>query len=159
MKEIKLTKGKVALVDDEDYESLSVNKWAGMFDGNNWYAYRTSGSRGKRFRIMMHRFILGLTNQKEVVDHKDGDGLNNQKVNLRVCHNNQNSMNRRVKFNAKCGYKGVLYKEKHKSYQASINVKGKFIFGGHFKTPIEAAKRYNELAVIHHGEFAKLNTL
>lgn len=159
MKEIILTKGKIASVDDEDYNALMHYKWAAIFDGNNWYAYMSMGSRGNQKRIMMHRVLLQLTDPSIVCDHIDGNGLNNQKYNLRKCTNDLNSRNRRVKRINTTGFKGVLFKPKHRAFQASINVKGKFFFGGHFKTAIDAAKRYNELAVQHHGEFARLNTI
>lgn len=159
MKEIPLTKGKVALVDDEDYTALMNYTWRAIEDGGNWYACMSMGSKSKQRRLMMHRILLQLTDPKEVCDHKDGNGLNNQRDNIRKCSNQKNSCNRRMKRNNSIGYKGVIFKPKHKKYQASINVNGKFIWGGHFDTPTQAAVRYNELAIVHHGAFANLNTI
>lgn len=159
MKEIQLSKGKVALVDDEYFTALSNYKWHAMKDGQNWYACMTIGSKNHQKRLMMHRVILQLEDPTIVCDHIDGDGLNNQKLNLRKCSNQENGRNRRVNRTNSTGYKGVLFKPARKMYQASINVNGKFIFGGHFPNAIEAAKRYNELALEHHGEFARLNPI
>ena len=101
----------------------------------------------------MHRVILGLHNG-EIIDHKDHNGLNNQKDNLRRCTNGQNQMN-------KCsvsasGFKGV-YREKTGRYRASIEFNLKRYYLGIYDTPEEAAMVYNEAAKKYHREFARLN--
>lgn len=159
MKELKLTKEKVAIVDDDVYDDLIKYKWSALCDGCNWYAYMTIGSKKNQKRLMLHRIIMLLTNPKVFCDHIDGNGLNNQRSNLRICTSALNSRNRRMKKTNTIGFKGVSYKAKHKKFQASINIDGKFIFGGHFDSAVDAAKKYNDLALQYHGEFAKLNTL
>ncbi len=100
MKEIPLSKGKVALVDDEDYERLSQFKWCASQQGRNglkWYAIRWVCPKGeKQYKVAMHRFILGIAprikDDPRVVDHIDCDGLNNQKSNLQIMDSNHQNM-------------------------------------------------------------------
>ena len=156
MKEIKLTQGKVTLVDDEDYEYLNQWKWC-IVKGNNNYNYAYNYKLG-----LMHRFIL-RTPQKLMTDHKDHDGLNNQRNNLRICTNGQNQMNK--KSCGKSKYLGVWYithKRKDKKYTYIISmivIEGKQIYLGQFKTEEDAALAYNEAAIKYHGEFANLNVI
>src|SRR6185369_4370410 len=106
MKEIQLTQGKVALVDDEDYEGLSAFTWHAYCNQNGgWYARSSSLSRkngGKH--LWMHRLILNCPNGKQV-DHKDGDGLNNQRYNLREATQAQNMYNMGLRADSKSGFK------------------------------------------------------
>ena len=94
MKNIKLTKGKFAKVDDEDYEYLNQWKWYASHcpSGNIWYAQRSAYNNGKRKTIKMHRLIIDA-NKKNVVDHIDGNGLNNTKSNLHECSQRENVIN------------------------------------------------------------------
>lgn len=84
MKEIPLTQGKVALVDDEDCERLNQFKWYALKRPNTWYAVRNVWVENKRTAISMHREIMDASRGQEI-DHKNGDGLYNLKVNLRFC--------------------------------------------------------------------------
>jgi hypothetical protein len=91
-KEIKLTNSKVALVDDEDYENVMRFRWYSLFDYNRYRAIRTDSQR----TIYLHRFILGLTFfDKKIVDHINGDGLDNRRENLRIVTHRQNILNRK----------------------------------------------------------------
>ena len=157
MKDIELTQGKVALVDDEDYEYLKQSKWYAhnQRDGECY----AMGGRGK---IYMHRLIMG-TPKGMYTDHINGNGLDNRKENLRVCTNAQNLMNRpKSKINT-TGYKGVTiskYRDRINTYiRAQININGKNKFLGFHKTPELAAKAYNKAAIKYHGEFAQLNEI
>lgn len=154
MKEISLTRGLVTLVDDEDYEWLSVHKWHVASHG---YARRNvphPDIQGKRSTLPMHRAIMGLdSNDVRVVDHIDGNRLNNQRSNLRVCLHCENSRNRQRHSVNKIGLKGVCkYKRK---WKAQILSDGKKINLGYFKTPEEAHAAYRKAAVDLHGEFAR----
>jgi hypothetical protein len=83
-KEIPLTQGKVAVVDEEDFDRLNKHKWYACKNGNTFYALRKSNVNGKRLTILMHREILGLKPGDPGVDHRDGNGLNNRRKNLRL---------------------------------------------------------------------------
>lgn len=150
MKEIILTQGKVALVDDEDYEKVSQYKWHAQKGHNTFYAVR---SVWKSNKIQMHKFIMNAN----FIDHKDGSGLNNQKENLRVCNNTENSRNCKLTYNSTTGYKGVHWDKNNKKYQVEIMVNRKHIFLGRFVDIIEAAKAYDKAALKYFGEFARLN--
>lgn len=158
MKKIPLTQGKFAIVDDEDYERLIKNgKWciAGT------YAIRgvkTLGLRKTRTMTYMHRFILNAPKNMQV-DHINGDRLDNRKCNLRICSPAQNSVNRGKNKNNKSGYKGVCWDSNAEKWRAYINVNYKKVHLGLFTCPIEAARRYNEAAIKHHGDFAQLNQI
>jgi len=154
MKEIKLTQGKVALVDDEDYDYLNQWKWHAVRIRNTYYASRNSPYiNGRRKPIRMQWKIISVS-KGLVADHIDGNGLNNQKSNLRVCTNQQNSFNHKRGIN-KSGYKGVGYVDG--LVRARICINGKLIHLGMYKNEIEAAKAYDSAAIYYYGEFAKLN--
>ena len=165
MKEIKLTKGKVALVDDEDFEYL--NQWKWYCQENRYkhdtlyYAVRSKTINKHRCLIMMHRVIMETSNELEV-DHIDHNGLNNQKSNLRNCTHSQNHMNKVSK--GKSRYLGVcFYIQKRKLrgdrllIRANIVINKKFISLGYFKTEKAAARAYDRCAKKYHGEYANLN--
>ena len=82
MREIPLTRGKAAIVDDEDYESLSLHHWSCSKTG---YAMRGFREGGKMVYLKMHHAILGKPLQGYVVDHINGDRLDNRRCNLRLC--------------------------------------------------------------------------
>ena len=159
MKIIPLTKNKHALVDDEDYEYLNQWKWyANSFSSRNTeYAERTDTS-GKN--IGMHRVIMQSKDGEEV-DHWDGNGLNNQRYNLRKTNHQKNIWNSCKHKNNTSGYKGVrkLTKKSNqiKPWQARIKVNYKEIFLGNFSTSEEAGRAYDQAAKLYFGEFARLN--
>lgn len=166
MKEIKLTRGMVALVDNEDFEMLNKYKWNAHREKNSFYALRTDKNRKV---VRMHRVVLGLTRSDEsIVDHKNHDGLNNQKSNLRLCTIAENNRNQKPRGVSK--YKGVHKSDlKHitkkgiprvyEGWKSEIAVNGKKLHIGRFKTENEAAIAYNEKAKVLHGEFANLNII
>lgn len=157
MKTIQLTQGMVAMVDDEDHERLSKHNWHTVKNGRTYYAGREVKVGGKRKHIWMHREVITTTNGK-IVDHSDGNGLNNQKQNLRECTIAQNSRNARTRSN-KSGYKGVYLNTKVMRWHVQITVEKKRVCVGMFGTKEEAARAYNEAARKYHGEFARLNVL
>lgn len=156
MKEIQLTQGKVALVDDEDYEYLNQFKWYAHKDyksPNIWYAVRSEYTKGKLTMISMHWVIMN----KKLIDHVDTDGLNNQKYNLRHCTRQQNSQNKNVYKNSTSTFKGVCWNIIKQKWQTSIGYNSKRIFLGYYISKIEAAKEYDIKAKELFGEFANLN--
>lgn len=160
MKEIKLTQNKVALVDDEDYEYLNQFKWYAKKDKYTYYAGRGVRYGNKVYQLQMHRIIMNTLEIMEI-DHKDHNGLNNQKSNLRICTRSQNNKN--VMPWGKSKYLGVCfsnssYKDKtYTSIQSRIRVDGKIYHLGASKTEVQAARRYDAAALYFHNEFANLN--
>lgn len=157
MREIPLTKGKVAFVDDEDYEWLSQFKWTLLERPNcrsRYYAYR----KVNRKTTYMHREILGLKRgDSRVVDHEDNNGLNNQRLNIRVATYSQNSANIPNSTLQSLPYKGLVARPKNK-WGAQIRSKETgHIWIGTFSSPEEAARAYDVVAVRLFGEFARLN--
>lgn len=162
MKEIQLTQGYVALVDDDDYEFLSQYKWHLDRHPHNLYAKRNSLASeglGRRMRFPMHRIIMKVTDKNIVIDHKDGNGLNNQKSNLRICSHPQNMMNRKPNKNGVSRYKGVYYDKDAKRWRAGVALNNRTYSVGRFKTEIEAAMAYNKKALELYGEFAQINKI
>ena len=153
MKKIFLTQNKVALVDDEDYEYLNQWKWYAHKKGKKWYAESWTG-----YKIKMHTLIMNTPINFEV-DHKDHNGLNNQKYNLRICTHSQNVKNSSKRSDNTSGYKGVFWYKQTNKWAAGISVNNKRIHLGYFEHKEDAAKAYNIAAIEHHGEFAQLNIL
>lgn len=157
MKEILLSRGMVALVDDEDYEWLNQWKWYAHKKRNTYYARRSCIINGLTYNLMMHRIILGLTDNNICCDHKDMNGLNNQRFNLRIATVSQNSANRRSLKGSSSKYLGV-YKFGNR-WRAKIRCNKKQESIGCFKTEKEAGLAYNLRATELHGEFANLNVI
>lgn len=157
MKLIELTQGKFAMVDDEDYELLIQYRW--QYHKSSGYAVHSFRvNPNKTDLISMQRFLLG-SDIKSRIDHKDLNRLNNQRSNLRFCTLSQNQYNREKQKNNTSGYKGVTYRKDNDRYQSYIGVNNNRIHLGYFKTPEEAALRYNVAAKEYHGEFANLNKM
>lgn len=159
MKEVQLTLGMVALVDDEDYEALARHKWTAQKSsgGSTFYAVRWGpGGRRNRKRILMHRVITGAVDSQDV-DHKDGNGLLNTRSNLRRATRAQNAANKKIGRNNTSGYKGVYWKPKDARWQALIQPQGRCIYLGEFSDPVEAALAYDRAALEIFGEFARPN--
>lgn len=160
MSEIILTQGKVTLVDDDDYEWLSGWKWFAhrkkAWSGPTYYARNNTGTT----TVMMHRVILGLKHgDNRQCDHIDGDGLNNQRSNLRVCTSRQNQYNRRGNRRGVSRYKGVGICSRSGKWIARIRKgrAGKQIYLSSFDSEAEAARCYDRAALKYFGEFARLN--
>jgi hypothetical protein len=159
MREIPLSRGKVALVDDDDYERLIAFTWHISTDG---YAYRhqrdtrVDGKR-KRYSLSMHRYLMGLEyGDERAVDHKNGNKLDNQKTNLRVCTRGENNLNVGRRSNNKSGFKGVYWCNFYKRWVTKTKKDGKRYFIGYFDCPEEAYRAYCARVLELHGEFANL---
>lgn len=144
---IPLTRGRVALVDDADYPTLSQFKWYCTSDS---YAARTV----RKKTIAMHRLITGAQ-PGQLVDHRDGNRLNNTRANLRLVTPGQNQHNRRRNHNSTSGYKGVTrFRDR---WQARIRVDGRRIHLGYYDNPRQAASIYDAAARHFFGHYAHTN--
>lgn len=160
MKEIRLSNGRMAQVDDADFEWLSAWNWHCHGEGRKRYAGRFERrGAGVRVFISMHRVIAGAQAGQEV-DHVNGDTLDNQRANLRCCsrfenHRNQRKQVKRVP--SRSQYRGIGWMKRMNRWQVRITVGYKKLFIGYHADEIEAAKMYDEAARRYHGEFACVN--
>lgn len=152
MKLIALTQGKYAIVDDEDFEWLNQWKWCADNHQFTFYAVRTS----EKTKIYMHSFIIKAKDGYEI-DHRNNNGLDNQRHNLRVCTHIQNCHNGTSHKDSTSNYKGVSWYKNYQNWNAKICHNYKIKNLGYYESEIEAAKAYDEKAKELFGEFAKLN--
>lgn len=157
MKKIKLTQGKIALADDEDYEKLNRYKWCAIKGRYTFYAQRSCISKGKANTIKMVHSILPPPPGMEI-DHKDGNGCNNQRDNIRICNRSQNQANS-SSYIGFSRHKGIHWCPKDKKWMSRIQVDGQRVYLGYFSSEKEAALVYNAAALKYFGEFARLNTI
>jgi hypothetical protein len=155
---ISLTQGKVALVDSDDLGHIAPYRWTAIRSRNTWYAKAHVGKQ----TIYMHRLIKlgsdGLT-AKCKVDHHNGNGLDNRRHNLRAATHAQNMMNSVGRPDVrKSGFKGVsVRKHACKPFRACIEAQGKQKHLGYFASEVEAARAYDDAAILCFGSYARLN--
>lgn len=152
---INLTKGLQTIVDDDDYIKL-INYKIWTAEGDKGY-FRAKIVIGKK-TISLHRYLIEAKDG-ELVDHINGNPLDNRKENLRICDAKGNARNKKVY--GKIPYKGVHLRidNPKKPYRSCIKVDNKIKYLGYFETAQDAAKAYNEAAIKYFGEFAWLNKL
>lgn len=154
MRIIPLTQDKVALVDDEDYEHLIRFKWHAVEKKNCFYAARKD-RQGRT--IYMHTVIMETPSGLEV-DHRNGEGLDNQRSNLRIGTHQQNLHNTRPGTKNTSGFKGVSWCAYTGRWRVQIRIDNRYRHLGRFDDPILAARAYDEAALELCGEFACTNT-
>lgn len=161
MVEIKLTKNKIAIVDDKYFEYINSFNWYydkgyawrnGKKTGSSRYGYNTRESA-----ISMHRFLMRLSDKNKCVDHINRNGLDNRLCNLRICSKKENTWNKGINKNNTSGYKGVYWQKEKNKWHARITKDGKVTFLGLFENKDVAAKEYNKAAKKYFGKFASLN--
>lgn len=155
-----LSRGMEAKIDKADSDNIAAHKWSALKASGNgarapkFYAARTVVIDGKQKTILMHREVVGA-GQGEVVDHIDGNTLNNRRSNLRRCTNRQNSLNSGAhkRANRTSQFKGVCWDRGCGKWR--VGFRGKYI--GVFDSEIEAAKAYDRVAAAFDPDFARLN--
>jgi len=159
MKEIVLSKGMTAIVDEDDFERLNQFKWYANYINRYLYARRNIRINGKWAScISMHREIMNPP-AGMVVDHINHNTLDNRKENLRICTIKQNCQNRRSRTKTKTNFKGVTFSDEKGKFRSRINYNGKRVHLGYFDCKVEAARTYNQAATKFYGEYAKLNAI
>lgn len=159
MKTIILREGQNSFVDNDDYDLVNNRKWFAGGGREKKYAmtYILDG-KGKWVQISMHKMLLGSRGKMEI-DHKNGNGFDNRRVNLRFATRQQNASNLGKKITCKSKYKGVVWRPDANLWRATLTKNWKQISLGYYKTEREAAIAYNEGAKKHFGEFARLNVI
>ena len=156
--EVTLSRGFQALIDDEDYNLIKVFKWHVIPQRNTFYAASRENNNGKRRLVYMHRLILRLPHFVPMIDHKDMNGLNNCKDNLRICTRNQNHQNTpKARGIYTSVFKGVSWIKHIKKWRACIAIDRKGYHIGVYRNEIDAALAYDNRAKELFGEFARLN--
>jgi hypothetical protein len=159
-KEIQLTQGQVAIVDDDDFERLNQWKWQAHRDpkSKHYYAvhsfHKENGCKGK---VRMHRLIMEAPKGR-LVDHIESEQtLNNQRSNLRFASRSQNTCNSKIRVNNKSGFRGVHWHKSAGKYASQININGQIKTLGFFLEKADAARVRDRAVIEHFGEFARLN--
>lgn len=159
MANIPVTKQCTAIVDDEDYALVSQYSWCYHGDG---YAARGYHKDNKVIIEKMHQLIMGRAPKGLVIDHINGNKLDNRRCNLRFVTQQQNTFNSKRRTPLRRGvnpsrYKGVTWRNDRKKWQSRICVNGKRHYLGLFESEEDAACAYNEAAKLFFGEYARLN--
>ena len=158
MKEIPLTHGQVALIDDEDLPTIAGYNWyAGLVSRNgDYYAEARIGPKKQRICISMARLIVGAKPGEEA-DHRNHNTLDNTRSNLRACTHLNNLANKKMYSTNTSGFKGV-HKVREK-WRALISVGRKRIHLGYYSSPEAAGAAYDQAALRYFGEFALTNQM
>ena len=152
---VPLTRGLFARVDIADALRVMERRWCAVSKKQTFYAVRALCDGG-RSTLSMHRFLLNAPVGVQV-DHIDGNGLNNSRVNLRFATNAMNSANRMKRPGTTSRYKGVHWNKQYGKWRAEITVNWKHLHIGTFDDEIAAACAYDAAARQHFGEFARTN--
>ena len=141
-----------ALVSDEDYENVNQRKWYPLKSRGTFYA--VTNDHKNNTHIKMHRFLL-KSKKHEIVDHINGNGLDNQRNNLRNVTSSQNSRNRQKQKNNTSGFKGVSFHKHTSKFQAKIKIGTRQIYLGIYEKAEDAHNAYCSAAVKYFGQYAR----
>ena len=155
-----LTRGYVAIVDDEDHEALSRWSWtyvpSSSAIGSGYAARWVRTPDGSKRALYLHRHLLNAS-PDQVVDHINGNGLDNRRANLRLATQAQNRANERNVRGGTSPYRGVRWDVSRQRWHASIKSCGRTCWLGTFLDPVAAALAYDQAARARFGEFARPN--
>ena len=151
---VTLTKGYEAIIDADDVFLVDKWNWYASIQGNTVYASRSFMHNGSRVYLSMHRAIM-KTKENLHVDHKDGNGLNNRKSNLRLASRSQNMRNMKIRKDNASGSKGVSCHKQREKWAAYINVNGKRKNLGLHETVEKASAAYKAASLKFHGDFGR----
>ena len=161
MKQIQLTSGQFAIVDDADYDWLNQYRWyVNKNCSGGFYAYRKIYCKNtkKQHSMAMHREILGLKKgDPQQTDHINHNTLDNRRDNIRICTPQQNHFNRKSDSNSSSKFKGVSWYRQKEKWSVQIFVNGRLWHLGYWNIEEVAALRYDMVAIREFGEFAYLN--
>lgn len=160
MKKVKLTQRKYTLIDDRDFKKVNEYKWCATKGGSNiFYAVRRLTISKNKIRLFyLHHAILGKKKNK-VVDHINGNSLDNRRSNLQFVTYSQNSMKRHNRSHNKSGYRGVYLHNRGNRWIAQIRLKNKSFYIGSFINKKDAALAFNKMAKKFYKKFAVLNKI
>jgi len=155
---IDLGDGRVALVDEEDFEEIARHTWRPLWSGSAWYVARSAKTGGRWQNVFMHRVITHAPRGVQV-DHRNGDGLDNRRENLRLASSQQNARNRKHRSDSRLPFKGITFdpRSRFRPWRARITVAGANTASRSFATAEEAAREYDRMARERFGVFARLN--
>jgi len=154
---IYLSEDAWTILDWQDYYRFGRFKWEITGNDNKFYAVRSVRVGSSRTTtVRLHRLIMNAP-QNLVVDHINGDSLDNRRANLRLATQTQNLYNRKKKENTSSQFIGSFFNKSHRYWCSQIKVNGKSIWLGSFDSEIAAARAYDKAALEYHKEFARLN--
>lgn len=156
MERIQLSNGGFAKVDSDDFEWLSKYTWRWIKPRNIYYVVTGIWIKKQSVHSRMHRFIMNA-NKGDIVDHVNGNGLDNRKKNLRIVTNAQNCQNQAPQVNKSSKYKGVSWFKKNRKWISYIGSREKRTYLGSFSSEIDAALAYDKKAKELFGCYARLN--
>lgn len=156
MRLVQLTRGKYAIIDSEDFSAVECYKWNYSNSGYAKTAVPHPTIKGRQSYLYMHTLLMS-TPKGMHVDHKDGNSLNNQRSNLRLCSHADNMRNSKIPKNNTSGYKGVGFLKRSGRWNACIYFMNKRIHIGNYTNKDDAARAYDTKATELYGEFARLN--
>lgn len=145
-----LINNNTILISKKDKEIFSKNNWAVNKAG---YVYR----RNKSKTMLLHREIMAPIEKNMVVDHINGNKLDNRRINLRICTHAQNMANSKMRKNNQSGYRGVYWNKEKSKYQVGITIDKKVLYLGRFYDIKKAAEAYDKAAILQYGNFAVTN--
>lgn len=152
--QVQISRGYFVTIDVDDYERVTQFKWTALPTKWTVYARRSVKRNGRQHSLYLHRFIMGEPDGVEV-DHRDCNGLNNSKSNLRLANDTQQNCNQRIQKKSFSGIKGVGWNRTRGKWQAYIGLGQKTKHLGFFNTKEEAAAARRSAATLLHGDFCK----